>query len=106
MKNEVILEGNVLNCYIDDQTGALIVKMAVCFDHHVGKHIIPDESVFKIIMTDEKAIKETDIRQGQYVRMTGYVRLDIKISKTEKKEGEKKNKHEYIHIYALKYEAL
>lgn len=99
MKNELILEGNVLNCYIDNQTGALIVKMAVCFDHHIGKHIILDEKVFKIIMTDEKAIKETDIRQGQYVRMTGYVRLDYKIS-------EKGNKHDYIHLYALKYEAL
>lgn len=99
MKNELILEGNVLNCYIDDQTGALIVKMAVCFEHRVGKHIVPTESVFKTVMTDEKAIKETDIKQGQYVRMTGYVKVDFKFS-------DRGNKHETIRVYALKYEAL
>lgn len=99
MKNEVVFEGNVLNCYIDDQTGALIVKMAVYFGHHVGKHLVPTESVFKIVMAVKNAIKNTDIRQGQYVRMIGYVKIDFKFS-------DRGNKHDTIRIYALKYEVL
>ena len=91
--NDVRLTGKVLNCYIHDATGALIVKIAVRHDHYVGKQTVSVESVFNVVMLDETKIKTIDIATGDLIDITGYLKVDFK-------ESKKGNEHRKLMVYA------
>lgn len=95
--NEVRLTGKVLNCYIDDRTQNFVAKLAVSHDHIVGKQTISCESVFSVIMTDERKIPHLDVRQGDTVLVEGYLKVDIKRSLTG-------NEHKNLRVYATNIE--
>lgn len=97
--NEVKLTGKVLNCYISENTGALITKVAVPHDHIIGKENIRCESVFNTIMVDENAIKKTDVMQGDKVMITGHLKLDHRKSLTG-------NEHQSLKVYADEIEVV
>lgn len=97
--NEVKLTGKVLNCYVNEQTGALITKVAVPHDHVIGTQNIRCESVFNTIMTDDKAIKKTDVMQGDKVLITGHLKLDHKQSLSG-------NDHQSLKVYADEIEVV
>ena len=96
--NVVELTGKVLNCYISE-TGALITKVAVRHNHIVGKQNVCCESVFNVIMVSDEAIKKTDVKQGDTVRIVGYVKMDFK----ETLGG---NQHQKLSVYASEIESV
>lgn len=93
MTNKVLLTGKVLNCYIHEVTGALIMKLAVTHEHKAGKKTISVESVFNTVMCDDEAIAKTDVQQGDIVNLTGYLKMDHK-------ESDNGNVHQKLMVYA------
>lgn len=98
--NEVKLSGKVLNCYIHDKTGALIVKIAVVHDHKIGRQVMNTESVFNVVMCDEDAMKRTDVQQGDIVNINGYLKVDIT------KSSFSDNEHRKLKVYASDIEVV
>lgn len=96
--NIVELTGKVLNCYLSD-SGALITKLAVRHNHIVGKQNVCCESVFNVIMVSDEAIRKTSVKQGDIVRVVGYVKVDFK-------ETTGGNQHQKLSVYATEIESV
>ena len=94
--NEVRLTGRVLNCYIHDK-GAFICKIAVKHEHYIGNYTTTEESVFNTVMQNERKIKTLDVKKGDTVLLTGYLKLDHNISAGG-------NDHQTTRIYATDIE--
>lgn len=97
--NEVRLTGKILNCYVNDSTGALIVKLAVLHEHIMGRQSLRCESVFNVVMLDKKKIDTIDIAQGDKVMITGYLKVDFKRSAGG-------NEHQKLMVYATDIELI
>ena len=97
--NHVVLTGKVLNCYIHDRTGAFICKIAVTHDHIVGKQSFSCESVFNVVMQDDRKIEHLDVMQGDKVQVDGYIKVDI----TKSLAG---NEHRKLTVYATNIEVI
>ena len=97
--NRVVLTGKVLNCYIHDKTGAFICKLSVVHAHIVGKQSFSCESVFNVVMQDERKIDHLDVMQGDKVQVEGYVKVDI----TKSLAG---NEHKKLTVYATEIEVV
>ena len=95
--NEVRLTGKVLNCYIDDRTQNFVAKLAVSYNHTIGRHTIGYESIIPVIMADEHKIPHLDVRQRDTVLVEGYLHLEEKIS-------QKGNSHKTLRVYATNIE--
>ena len=97
--NHVVLTGKVLNCYIHDRTGAFICKIAVTHEHIVGKQSFSCESVFNVVMQDDRKIKHLDVSQGAQIQVDGYIKVDI----TKSLAG---NEHRKLTVYATNIEVI
>lgn len=89
--NKVELEGKVLSIKTTNK-GGLLVKIAVVHLHNTGKDTITTESIFQVIFTDETIIQSMDVNAGDNVRIEGYLKKEITISKTG-------NTHENLIIF-------
>lgn len=88
--NEVRVTGKVLNCYKHD-TGAFICKLAVLNERENC------ESVFNTVMQDKRKIDSLDVKKGDTVLLTGYLKVDHKRSMTG-------NDHQTLRVYATEIE--
>ena len=102
--NEVKLSGTVLNCYIHAPTDALIIKLAVPHNHYIGKTVIGCEPAFTVIMNDADKIKNISVSTGEEIMITGYLHLDIKVTKSTKSDRE--NIHKIIKVFATDIKKL
>ena len=97
--NEVKVSGKVLNCFISENSGALVVKIAVSHEHIMGKYSDHIESVFKVFMIDERKIPAVDVMTGDTVMVTGYLKVDHTISP-------RGNDHQALKVYATDIEVI
>ena len=84
--NEVRMTGKVLNIYRDNQSDALITKVAVIHDHFIGNSnkTMRVESKFTTVMTDESRISRVYAKPGDKVMITGYIKQDFTNSNHQK----------------------
>ncbi|UKI53161.1 MAG: hypothetical protein L6V86_08740 [Treponema sp.] len=94
--NEVRLSGKVTKAYIKDD-GTFIMRLACKYDHKIGAETIRCESSFPVIMSDTAKTKHLDVIAGDKVLVTGYLRVDFRLSKT----GQERQK---LNIYASEIE--
>lgn len=89
--NEVRLSGKVTKAYT--KNGTFLMRIACKYDHKIGTEIIRCESSFPVIMSDTEKVKHLDVLTGDTVLVTGYLRVDFRLSNT----GQERQK---LNIYA------
>lgn len=94
--NEVRLTGKVLNAYKKDNS-CLIAKIACTHEHTLGIEKIRCESIFSVVMTDTAKINSVEFSVGDTVLVTGYLKVDFRLSNT----GQERKK---LTIYATNIE--
>lgn len=94
--NEVRLTGKVLNAYQKDNS-CLIAKIACTHEHILGTEKIRCESIFSVVMTDSTKINLVEFSVGDTVLVTGYLKIDFRLSNT----GQERKK---LTIYATNIE--
>lgn len=96
--NEVRLSGKVLKAYLKDD-GIFVVRLAVKYEHKIGAENIRCESVFSVLMADTAKARHLDVIAGDTVLVTGYLRVDFRLSST----GQERQR---MHIYANDIEVV
>lgn len=94
--NEVRLAGKVTKAYTKDD-GTFVMRIACKYDHKIGTQTIRCESSFPVIMTDTAKARHLDVIAGDIVLVTGYLRVDFRLSNT----GQERQK---LNIYATEIE--
>ena len=79
--NEVRLSGKVTKAFLKDD-GVFVMRLAVKYDHKIGGENVRCESVFGIVMTDTAKARHLDVIAGDNVLVTGYLRIDFRLSNT------------------------
>ena len=79
--NELRITGRVLNAYVNE-SGHFTCVIACMHDHYVNGFNTTSESVFRAFLPDVERSKHIDIIKGDEVLLTGYIRLDNRVSAT------------------------
>lgn len=96
--NEVRLTGKVLNAYINDN-GHFTCTVAVVHDHYVDGFNNVSESVFRAFLANKERSKRIDVIKGDKVMITGYLRLDRRLSNTG-------NERKHVNLYIKEIELV
>lgn len=96
--NEVRLSGKVTKAYKKDD-GTFIARIACKYDHKIGTETMRCESVFSVVMGDTAKARHLDVIVGDTVLVTGYLKIDFRLSKT----GQERQK---LSIYASEIELI
>lgn len=96
--NEVRLTGKVLNAYINEN-GHFTCTVAVVHDHYVDGFNNVSESVFRAFLADKAKSEHVDIIKGDRVMITGYLRLDRRLSNTG-------NERKHVNLYIKEIELV
>lgn len=96
--NEVRLTGKVLNAYINEN-GHFTCTIAVVHDHYVDGFNNVSESVFRAFLADKAKSEHVDIIKGDRVMITGYLRLDRRLSNTG-------NERKHVNLYIKEIELV
>lgn len=94
--NEVRLSGKVTKAYTKND-GIFVMRIACKYDHKIGTQTIRCESSFPVIMSDTAKASHLDVIAGDMVLVTGYLRVDFRLSST----GQERQK---LNIYASEIE--
>lgn len=97
--NEVRMSGKVLNAYIAEDSGWYVITMAVVHNHKVNGLDVPSETVIRGYIADNEKAKDVDILTGDKISIKGYIRQDIRISKTGKTR-------DHLQLYIEEWERL
>ncbi len=74
--NEVKLSGKVMNAYVHNTTGFLMVVIACVHEHTVNGYKDVCESIIRGCLPDKVKSRKLDIQKGDMVEMTGYLKQD------------------------------
>lgn len=96
--NEVRLTGKVLNAYTNEN-GHFTCTVAVVHDHYVDGFNNVSESVFRAFLADKERSKRIDVIKGDRVMITGYLRLDRRLSNTG-------NERKHVNLYIKEIELV
>lgn len=96
--NEVRISGRLLSAH-EKLDGVLTMKVSCMHDHIQGKENMRCESLFSVVMADTAKAKKVDITIGSNVLITGYLKIDHRLSAT----GQERQK---LTIYATEVEEL
>lgn len=79
--NEVRLSGKVTKAFLKND-GAFVIRLAVKYDHKIGSETVRCESTFSVVMADTEKARHLDVIAGDTVLVTGYLRIDFRLSNT------------------------